>query len=1030
MQTHHQALAHPESADALNHQHISPHDSMYHQNNMYASHPDNVHNIHPDFAVEQESRKFQQHPQPKLDSFSSNFRPNSFNQFAPTRPRHQTTRPNLPSSNQFRDTPSYFPTSTAEVFASSLPSQPQPHLQPFESRNSYDFGAQMNANGLGTKNFVDMYSPTNHLPSHQVNGSKSHQQQQAQQPQHPAYSAPYSNGPHLSSQTPYGPHVPSASASSAINGTSAGTTPSGPPGLGPPGNASTNNQANSSTNQEEISTIFVVGFPDDMQEREFQNMFTFSPDFEAATLKIPNKEYTAYGGLGSGPRNGYSGFGGPNDPYNLVTVNQGGVVVDGGRDGTMASWPSTVPGEDLAGMPFLGGSLSGGNVPMPPRKQIIGFAKFKTRDAALQARDGLQGRRVDIDKGAVLKAEMAKKNLHTKRGVGPVPGNTTSASVNTAATAASVPGGSSGVGSLQQALANGHVLGAGGPEPFSIGNDAMVNAMGLGTGRLTQWRDQMQQQHDHLHSTVSNGVSASEREVEDRRGMLSAIGGLGPFGSTTRGPRERAEEDERERLRKDKDMMRLRAGNSTAYDAFHSVPPGPVPFSQSSRHVVGQPGATFSPAENEAATGTSPMTNGLVGPRLHQQQQEELPGPWDNVRTRGPPRPRSSSQRSTSPPLRTNGIAFDMPPRSFSPPEHHQFFEQSRHDPQYTAPRVHHASSESSSSSVVGAPQSYGQSAAGGSDGHGTEAELSRALKGLDVNADGGKTSPQLPSPASGASSRNGVDQNPPINTLYVGNLPTSPPPNGFPQDYLQESLRELFSSRAGFRRLCFRQKSNGPMCFVEFEDVAYATKALNELYGNTLKGLVKGGIRLSYSKNPLGVRTPTSAGSNGPSLQQQQLQQAQSTNNTSAPNNSYPSMAQEFQPRNEDQQSRAVPMILRRDIDHPPQQAFAADLLASSPPPRFFSSSPSGLGAPSGSTSLTATSNAFTPRYGFGLSTPSHPQPSTTFSPFGLSNTPPPLTTIPDNQTNSDSYLSSSHSQHFHNNFAPANNLEAARAG
>jgi len=41
--------------------------------------------------------------------------------------------------------------------------------------------------------------------------------------------------------------------------------------------------------------------------------------------------------------------------------------------------------------------------------------------------------------------------------------------------------------------------------------------------------------------------------------------------------------------------------------------------------------------------------------------------------------------------------------------------------------------------------------------------------------------------------------------------------------------------------------------------DVQYATKALNELYGSTLGGLVKGGgIRISYSKNPLGVRTPT----------------------------------------------------------------------------------------------------------------------------------------------------------------------------
>jgi hypothetical protein len=45
-------------------------------------------------------------------------------------------------------------------------------------------------------------------------------------------------------------------------------------------------------------------------------------------------------------------------------------------------------------------------------------------------------------------------------------------------------------------------------------------------------------------------------------------------------------------------------------------------------------------------------------------------------------------------------------------------------------------------------------------------------------------------------------------------------------------------------------------MCFVEFEDVSFATKALNELYGQMLHNSVKGGIRLSFSKNPLGVRS------------------------------------------------------------------------------------------------------------------------------------------------------------------------------
>lgn len=92
----------------------------------------------------------------------------------------------------------------------------------------------------------------------------------------------------------------------------------------------------------------------------------------------------------------------------------------------------------------------------------------------------------------------------------------------------------------------------------------------------------------------------------------------------------------------------------------------------------------------------------------------------------------------------------------------------------------------------------------------------------------------------------NPADQNPPCNTLYVGNLP---------MNTSEDELKLLFSRQRGYKRLCFRTKSNGPMCFVEFEDVAYATRALTELYGRGLSNSVKGGIRLSFSKNPLGVR-------------------------------------------------------------------------------------------------------------------------------------------------------------------------------
>ncbi|KAK4080644.1 hypothetical protein Trihar35433_1749 [Trichoderma harzianum] len=101
----------------------------------------------------------------------------------------------------------------------------------------------------------------------------------------------------------------------------------------------------------------------------------------------------------------------------------------------------------------------------------------------------------------------------------------------------------------------------------------------------------------------------------------------------------------------------------------------------------------------------------------------------------------------------------------------------------------------------------------------------------------------------------NPADQNPPCNTLYVGNLPI---------DTSEEELKALFSPVRGYKRLCFRTKQNGPMCFVEFEDIGHATKALSQLYGWCLHNSVKGGIRLSFSKNPLGVRSPPSQATHG----------------------------------------------------------------------------------------------------------------------------------------------------------------------
>ena len=112
--------------------------------------------------------------------------------------------------------------------------------------------------------------------------------------------------------------------------------------------------------------------------------------------------------------------------------------------------------------------------------------------------------------------------------------------------------------------------------------------------------------------------------------------------------------------------------------------------------------------------------------------------------------------------------------------------------------------------------------------------------------------------------------ENPPCNTLYIGNLPPSTQPL---------ELYNLFSPLMGFKRMSFREKvGSGPMCFVEFSSIDLATQAMMDMYGRMLSGSTKakGGIRLSYSKNPLGVRkgslgsslstmsTPSSMAGNG----------------------------------------------------------------------------------------------------------------------------------------------------------------------
>ncbi|KAL5507916.1 hypothetical protein ACEPAH_5534 [Sanghuangporus vaninii] len=949
---------------------------------------------------------------------NSAFRSNSL--FGPFLPRARPSMPGpasagfSPESNTLNFN-QYNTLSAADVFGThqSLSQLPHQQQQTAGSRG-YDFindVSVMKPNGKPVFANMDPFNASAAgaamLQSHQM--SKPTQSQAQQQHHLQNYvGQPFPNGmlqAQQQSQPNYGAHIP----------------PNHNVPMAAPSVSHANGLSNVATQQEEISTIFVVGFPDDMQEREFQNMFTFSSGFEAATLKIPNKDSTAYGSNAPSVNAGNSGRGsyqtsfpysGANDPYGFM----GG---PDGRDG----WAPVDPNDPT-------GSTSNnqqGTNPQP-RKQIIGFAKFRTRSEALSARDLLQGRRIDIEKGAVLKAEMAKKNLHTKRGVGPV-GPPLSVNVGGPGMGGGLPNAvtgphGGGLGSIPEnmnAMTGMLSPGAGpGPELLTARERELGTLGAMGLGGLTR--------RDRFESQDEDRDSRRRRDFGSVNALTNNLTGLNI--QATRGPRERLEEDEREREKRrrerETERIRLRAGNQAAYDAFHSVANvqrqpiisnvtspseslSALPFSASlfspqesvsSQSLDGWPigpvsnvqrvanlgigGTAVISSARSASLGIATNLAGIQSSSQEVSPTEPTPGPA-SVSSRSGASDHGASQETElfSP---TPAMSLSSHPSMSSLSSRSRPYSPTADVP-VTSSGILASLPEQQQSAVnqgqvlTPVPTSGSSSASGSRSSSGSvDEDVSRTISNIDVNHQQGAMSPQLPSPNSGSSSGaasrgNPSDQNPPINTLYVGNLPTSPIPGNQP-NLLEDSLRSLFARCPGYRKLCFRQKSNGPMCFVEFEDVNYATRALSDLYGHTLNGLVKGGIRLSYSKNPLGVRTPTNV-ANGNGLQQ-------SLQSLSSGPSSFSSLQEAFS-----RQSAAGILSIdmnavrgmRRDANEvtSPSQYFAS----SPPPPRFFSPPPSsGFGFASQTSAP-------------GLARSNNSSFASTFSPFGPS-TPPEMTPQP----------------------------------
>ncbi|ORY26951.1 hypothetical protein BCR39DRAFT_506429 [Naematelia encephala] len=491
--------------------------------------------------------------------------------------------------------------------------------------------------------------------------------------------------------------------------------------------------------EEVISTIFVVGFPDDMLEREFQNIFTFAPGFEAATLKFPS---------GSRSREPTAALLAELQRLeaNQAQMLEHGEVYPGLEEqiaalqliGTSSSSSTTTPSAAISLTPSAPSGATFGSTAlpqMPTRRQTIGFARFKTRGDAIAAKEHLQGRKIDPLTGATLKAEMAKKNLHTKRATS----------------------GEELVGLLLRSGRLANLMGTAQNTPIQPGGMSAA-----ASGYVTQ-QQSAREVWDSWPGQLPAQPSGTEREPP----AISQSGFSSSLGFSDR-----------------------------------SFAPGP------SAPPANQP----HPASNQSNASTSPPLS-ITSPNQRPTDSKALLALAEEA----------DALEGWN--IGTMGIGLDNGYRNSTQASGERQRERSGGSQSSTG--IHMQAPQALSGSLGrGADVNFGSSPPGGSD------HLSDGGRGLG----------------------NPADQNPPINTLYVGNLPAISPPT-HPPNFLEESLRALFSRCQGFKRMSFRQKINGPMCFVEFEDVVFATQAIGQLYGHNLGGLVKGGIRLSYSKNSLGQR-------------------------------------------------------------------------------------------------------------------------------------------------------------------------------
>lgn len=705
--------------------------------------------------------------------------------------------------------------------------------------------------------------------------------------------------------------------------------------------------------QEDITTIFVVGFPDDMKEREFQNLFTFAEDFEGAVLKIPSS-YTI---------STAETFQKDTNHNNQSTIFQD---CDSNINGNRRH-------STCGASPIASATTSLSHV---PKKQIIGFARFKTQGSAKKAIDILNGRKIDPERcSLIMKAEFAKKNFLPKRGsicvadyvhnianIFSLPNTLDSINSNISTdTASSISNSShssssnssdyyslSSISHLPPPPLPPMMLNTQSNSPIFQHRHSIHNypymyehnhrlsvPMVLPQScypRMTPSYAPPHHQHknhsihsvldmQHSHSTINDhdllinddsdtfGTSVPNfilsnldnnsrtsipqlhrshslvdmklmnhsllEDVEDcyqqHDSFLSSSNEPEELLQVTKDMFPFLDEDEEGKKgnNSDKFVSRMEKDLHTPISLSTIQEYGDEKTKIASDPVLFQPGfmSVFGNQISNSASGNS--TSLAIRPPRH-NYDDALE---DSSR-------HSSQKHLESSRVFLSGRSLGSCEYRFlsdTPPPHLVSGSTNINQPENREHKIMSHIDENSYQDTYSLHSSIQQSCSGtpifktlsrmtGNDCDRNEFD---DISHRDIESNDSHPSAPVVTSSNGITTvlggnngvprifRNGpngvlypIGENPPCNTLYVGNLPMTAN---------EDELRELFQSCSGYKRLSFKMKPNGPMCFVEFDDVQCATTAMNELYGTMLTSSTKGGIRLSYSKNPLGVRPPGS---------------------------------------------------------------------------------------------------------------------------------------------------------------------------